>query len=184
MSVKPMFPDFIYTANLDIPPSYTTDLIAEAQHLLQHCRHSLTESGKTTYFDDVPLHKLPLFKPLVNEINKHANIFIRKIAENPVQIAMDCCWVTISQDGNFHSKHVHINNIISGVFYVTVPQQHSTLNFFNTNKSSVVKAIMEEPIVQNKLIMFEGHVPHSFDPIPCGDQKIAIAFNCNEVPLY
>lgn len=65
-----------------------------------------------------------LFKKLVKQIDKHAADFAKSLhwdirGGKPI---CDSLWVNVLPEGGSHTSHIHTNSVISGTYYVTVPQ--------------------------------------------------------------
>jgi uncharacterized protein (TIGR02466 family) len=66
----------------------------------------------------------PEFARLVKVIDKHALAFARSLywdlrGTRPV---CDSLWVNVMPEGGSHTSHIHPNAVISGTYYVAVPQ--------------------------------------------------------------
>jgi uncharacterized protein (TIGR02466 family) len=65
-----------------------------------------------------------LFKRLVKQIDKHAADFAMALhwdirGGKPI---CDSLWVNVLPEGGSHTSHIHTNSVISGTYYVCVPQ--------------------------------------------------------------
>lgn len=81
--------------------------------------------GYTSYasLNDLPW-RFPEFASLVKIIDKHALAFAKTLhwdlrGTKPV---CDSLWVNVMPEGGSHTSHIHPNSVISGTYYVSVPQ--------------------------------------------------------------
>ena len=81
--------------------------------------------GYTSYasLNDLPW-RIPVFEKLVKLIDKHALAYARRLhwdlrGTRPV---CDSLWVNVMPEGGSHTSHIHPNAVISGTYYVAVPE--------------------------------------------------------------
>ncbi len=65
-----------------------------------------------------------LFARLVKQIDKHAAAFAKALhwdirGGKPI---CDSLWVNVLAEGGAHTSHIHTNSVLSGTYYVCVPQ--------------------------------------------------------------
>ena len=68
--------------------------------------------------------RLPEFARLVKMIDRHALAFARQLhwdlrGTRPI---CDSLWVNVMPEGGSHTSHLHTNAVISGTYYVAVPE--------------------------------------------------------------
>ena len=66
----------------------------------------------------------PTFKELVKVIDKHVAAFAKDLAFDldGKKLKLDSIWINILPQGGIHTSHIHPNSVISGTYYVAVPQ--------------------------------------------------------------
>lgn len=81
--------------------------------------------GYTSYasLNDLPW-RFPEFAALVKHIDRHALAFAKSLhwdlrGTKPV---CDSLWVNVMPEGGSHTSHIHPNAVISGTYYVAVPE--------------------------------------------------------------
>jgi uncharacterized protein (TIGR02466 family) len=81
--------------------------------------------GYTSYasLNDLPW-RFPQFAALVKHIDRHALAFAKELhwdlrGTKPV---CDSLWVNVMPEGGSHTSHIHRNAVISGTYYVAVPE--------------------------------------------------------------
>jgi uncharacterized protein (TIGR02466 family) len=73
--------------------------------------------------------------PDLNELEKallpHAKKFARAVDFDLKgrRLALDSLWINILNQGGIHSGHIHPHAVISGTYYVTVPDRASAIKF-------------------------------------------------------
>ena len=82
--------------------------------------------GGYTSFASIPdlSNQLPVFALLVRKLDGHAAAFAKALNWNirggkPV---CDSLWVNVLREGGAHTSHIHTNSVLSGTYYVAVPE--------------------------------------------------------------
>ena len=67
--------------------------------------------------------RFPAYERLVKHIDKHALAYARQLQWDlrGMKPVCDSLWVNILPQGGSHSSHIHTNAVISGTYYVAVP---------------------------------------------------------------
>src|ERR687897_3051990 len=86
--------------------------------------------GYTSYasLNDLPW-RIPVFGELLKELDRHVAAFAKEL-EFDLQgrkLVMDSLWINILPPGGIHTSHIHPHSVVSGTFYVTIPQGASAL---------------------------------------------------------
>ncbi len=125
------FPTHIYRADKAVSASLNAELEVAALSLshddvagLKWCeKHGYP--GYTSYasLKDLARRK-PTFKKLERVLDKHAAAFAKALhwdiqGGRPV---CDSLWVNVLPEGGSHTGHIHTNSVISGTYYVKVPE--------------------------------------------------------------
>lgn len=81
--------------------------------------------GYTSYasLNDLPSH-VPVFARLVKMIDKHALAYAKSLHWDlrGTRPLCDSLWVNVMPEGGSHTSHIHRNAVISGTYYVAVPE--------------------------------------------------------------
>ena len=81
--------------------------------------------GYTSFasLNDLPW-RLPEFERLVKHIDKHALAYARQLQWDlrGMKPVCDSLWVNVMPQGGSHASHIHHNAVISGTYYVAVPE--------------------------------------------------------------
>ena len=88
-------------------------------------------TGYTSYasLNDLP-RRDPAFAELAKILTRHAAHFARECAfELERKPKLDSLWVNLLKAGGHHSAHIHPHSMLSGTFYVEVPQGSGAIRF-------------------------------------------------------
>ena len=144
-----------------------------------HGWHSTTE-----------MHKMPVFKPLVNELFIMINDIWKEewLDREPMLGNM---WANINPPGGYNRPHVHPNSLFSGVYYVKSNKESGTIAMSDPRPG--IQTIMParkpgkppkhlwrevhlEP-VPGRIIMFPAWLWHCVEPNQSNDIRISVSFN-------
>jgi uncharacterized protein (TIGR02466 family) len=119
----------------------------------------------------------------VNEVcSKHTGI---------TNLELGNFWININGKGDFNMPHDHQNSILSGVYYISVPEKNmgnlvihrgDTAEYFLTQKINRentfcnIREIHKEPI-ESLVYLFPSWVKHHVEPNQSEKDRISIAFN-------
>ena len=137
------------------------------------------------------MHKIPVFKPLVDELFKMQIEMYREefLSREPIIGNM---WANINPPGGYNRPHIHPNSHFSGVYYIKAPQNSGDI-VFNDPRSGA-HMIMPERIkdskppshlwrevrinpLEGRLIMFPSWLWHCVEPNGSNDIRISVSFN-------
>jgi len=149
-------------------------------------------AGYTSY---ASLNDLPRRDPAIADL-------ARLLARNAVKFAEDCAfdlqrkpkldslWANLLKSGGHHSGHVHPNSIISGTFYVEVPNGSGAIRFEDPRSPLMMAAPPREkdapdelqPFVSIEprpglLLMWESWLRHEVLPGSGKGERLSISFN-------
>jgi uncharacterized protein (TIGR02466 family) len=82
--------------------------------------------GYTSYasLDDLP-RRATIFADLVRKLDREARVFAETLALDlgpRGRLKLDSLWVGILEKGAAHAAHIHPHSVISGTYYVAVPE--------------------------------------------------------------
>ena len=129
------------------------------------------------------------FSDFILEIEEQANNFAKEL-EICQRVKLSNLWININGYKDFNRRHTHQNSIISGVFYIKVPDKLSKLRFYhpafhlmvrdwdvdikyNEYTSDIWNIIPEE----GKLLLFPSWLEHEVDQNLSQEKRISISFN-------
>ncbi|HEY8380959.1 MAG TPA: TIGR02466 family protein [Microvirga sp.] len=86
--------------------------------------------GYTSYasLNDLPW-RMPLFGELVKALDGHVAGFAKELDYDLQgrKLVCDSLWINILPPGGVHTSHIHPHSVVSGTYYVTVPEGASAL---------------------------------------------------------
>ena len=86
--------------------------------------------GYTSYasLDDLPW-RVPVFGEPVRALDRHVSAFAKELDYDLQgrKLALDSLWINILSPGGVHTSHIHPHAVISGTYYVRVPDGASAL---------------------------------------------------------
>jgi uncharacterized protein (TIGR02466 family) len=114
--------------------------------------------GYTSYasLDDLAW-RIPAFKQLERAIDKHAAAFAKALhwdlkKQKP---RCDSLWVNVMPEGGSHTSHIHPNSVISGTYYVKVPQGAGPIVYEDPRLAMMMAVPPRKPNVPRE---FKAHV--------------------------
>lgn len=144
----------------------------------------------TTLITNSLLHRTPEFAPLVQHILANGEKLARYLRFNldNYRLTILNCWVNVYSAHQSQDVHNHSNSVLSGVYYVKVPEgapgllirspMEDTMIHAPLKEASVANSVIYEiPAVEGKMIFFRSFVKHSVRPNPVEGERISIAFN-------
>jgi uncharacterized protein (TIGR02466 family) len=105
-------------------------------------------------------------------------------------------WVNKNVKGGGTHAHYHNNSIISGVYYMDVPDNSTLIKFYkpDVDRSTVyrldpqvspalmsgnpyVQTVANIPIANHEILLFPSYLPHSVPQMATNDDRWCLAFN-------
>ena len=185
-SITSLFPTHIYRADKAGPDTLTAELEVAALSLsrddiagIRWCeKHGY--NGYTSYasLNDLAW-RIPVFQKLERILDRHALAFAKALhwdikGGKPV---CDSLWVNVLPEGGSHTGHIHPNSVISGTFYVKVPQGAGPIVYEDPRLARMMAAPPRKKSVPQE---FQSHV--SFRP-EAGSLLLWESWLRHEVPL-
>ena len=84
------------------------------------------------------LHKVHVFKPLIDELVLIHDSIIRKLEYEYDKIEITNMWSNHLYNGDSHPPHTHSNNLFSGVYYLYCGVDTSPIQFFDPRVQSSI----------------------------------------------
>jgi uncharacterized protein (TIGR02466 family) len=129
-NITALFPTLLYREDISNPEGMNYELETAALSLAQTDAVGLKWSEKHGYpgytsfasLDDLTA-RFAAFAKLEKHIHKHATAFAKELhwdlrGGKPM---CDSMWVNVMPEGGSHTSHLHTNAVISGTYYVAVP---------------------------------------------------------------
>src|SRR4028118_1646451 len=88
--------------------------------------------GYTSYasLNDLPW-RVPVFGELKRLLDTHVAAFAKALDYDlgAAKLQLDSLWINILPPGGVHTSHIHPHSVVSGTYYVTIPEGASALKF-------------------------------------------------------
>ena len=167
-------------------------LAVEDEDRLKWCdEHGYPGYTSFASLNDLPARSAPYAK-LVKLIDKHALGFARELhwdlrGTRPV---CDSLWVNVMPEGGSHTSHLHRNAVISGTYYVAVPDGAGPIVYEDPRLAMLMAApprkdnaprqfrahVSETPQV-GTLLLWESWLRHEVPLNRAAGNRISISFN-------
>lgn len=149
--------------------------------------------GFTSYGSMTELHKMsPFFNELKTKLDHEVQLFAKGLELDLQKGRLELCslWVNIMPANVTHSMHIHPHSVISGTYYVQVPngarglklEDPRMVSYMNTPPRKKNSQIQNQWFVELKpkpgqILLFESWLRHEVPPNPSKKDRISISFN-------
>lgn len=201
MAIRSFFPTRIYAAALPkgTAAALNARLLRECLQLRQDDRAGQRWSkrnypgGFTSYASASRMHQnSPTFAALRRRIDAHVRRFVTELEFDlgGKPLSMTDCWVNVMPRGVSHSLHLHPLSVISGTYYVRVPEGSPGLKFEDPRLSRYMgappraadaaernRAWVVMPAAPGGLLLFESWLRHEVVANSARSERVSISFN-------
>lgn len=149
--------------------------------------------GYTSYasLDDLPWRD-PTFGALAEHLDGHAAEFARALDFDTSgrKLRLDSFWINVLEPGGQHGSHIHPGSVISGTYYVALPEGAAGLKLEDPRLGYMMGAPAQKSAVkaQNKrfvdvvpkpgmVLMWESWLRHEVPVSRAKTRRISISFN-------
>ncbi|WP_201297493.1 TIGR02466 family protein [Sphingomonas sp. 8AM] len=191
MPTRELFPTLFYEAD----PG-DADLLAD---LDASCRALAEEDGAgkrwskahgyrgyTSYasLNDLPMRD-PVFADLKKLLDRHVAAFAKEAGFDlgGRKLKLDSLWVNVMKPGGTHSGHLHPHSVVSGTFYVAVPEGSGALKLEDPRLPMLMAApprdgtfVYAEPR-DGALFLWESWLRHEVMTSTARAERISVSFN-------
>ena len=156
------------------------------------------EHGYKGYTSYGSLNDLTWRDPVISELaamlDSHVVQFARALEYDlgRRKLVLDSLWVNILEPGGMHAGHIHPGSVISGTYYVAMPEGATGLKFEDprlaqmmaapsrrTNASRANRMFVEVIPKSGTLLLWESYLRHEVPPSRAKAPRISISFNYN-----
>ncbi len=149
--------------------------------------------GYTSYasLDDLTW-RLPEFEELRGELDPHVAAFAKELdfdlGGRP--LALDSIWINILEPGGQHAAHIHPHSVISGTYYVDVPEGAAAIRFEDPRHALMMAAPPRrrragrenQPFVTlapkpGLLLLWESWLRHDVPVNRAAEPRLSVSFN-------
>lgn len=149
--------------------------------------------GYTSYasLDDLPM-RASIFEDLAKALLPHVRMFARSLDwdMSGKVLTLDSLWVNVMEKGSAHSGHIHPHSVISGTYYVQVPEGAAAIRFEDPRLPMMMAAPAKKLRAgrQNQtfvtvsptpgtVLLWESYLRHEVLPNTSREKRISISFN-------
>ncbi|NIX76340.1 TIGR02466 family protein [Microvirga terricola] len=149
--------------------------------------------GYTSYasLNDLPW-RVPVFGELLKAVDSHVAAFAKELEFDLKgrKLVLDSLWINILPPGGVHTSHIHPHSVISGTYYVTIPEGASALKledprlgFMMAAPPRKAKAKLENRQFAymtpspGTVLLWESWLRHEVPVNEADSERISISFN-------
>ncbi|MBB6504048.1 MULTISPECIES: TIGR02466 family protein [Sphingomonas] len=191
MPTRQLFPTLFYDADV-ADAALLADLDASCRALAEEDvagkRWSKAHGyrGYTSYasLNDLPLRD-PVFADLKKLLDRHVAAFAKEAGFDlgGRKLKLDSLWVNVMKPGGTHSGHLHPHSVVSGTFYVAVPEGSGALKLEDPRLPMLMAApprdgtfVYAEPR-DGALFLWESWLRHEVMTSTAKAERISVSFN-------
>jgi uncharacterized protein (TIGR02466 family) len=154
------------------------------------------EHGYKGYTSYASLNDLPVRDPAFDDLRRLLDGHVKRFAQEcgfdlgRRKLKLDSIWVNVLKPGGHHSGHIHPHSIVSGTFYVTVPDDSGGLRLEDPRLAQMMAAPLRTPQACDELqpfvtlnpepgtlYMWESWLRHEVLAHQGKGERISISFN-------
>ncbi|MFK8139463.1 MAG: TIGR02466 family protein [Bdellovibrionales bacterium] len=201
MPTKLMFPTQIYQNRImeDGIDPYNKTLIQEIFKLSEIDEEGVNWSeenylgGYTSYNSYNQLQNFSSsFEDLKEKIDEHVAVFMKELEFelDSEELQMSNCWANIMPTGTNHSGHIHPNSVLSGTYYLQIPEDSPSIKFEDPRLGLMMNSprkiwdaseknqhFVKLNLMDGDLVLFESWLRHEVPANPSEFDRISISFN-------
>jgi uncharacterized protein (TIGR02466 family) len=149
--------------------------------------------GYTSYasLSDLP-RRDPAFEDLRKALDKHVASFAREVGFDLAggKLKLDSLWVNVLPQGGVHTGHIHPHSVVSGTYYVAVPEDAASIKFEDPRLAMMMAAPTRQtdadqslqPFVflapqEGEVILWESWLRHEVVLNRSKSARVSISFN-------
>lgn len=199
--IETLFATKLYRASLGAPKlaRFNTDLahtcraIAADDRAGQRWSREHDYVGYTSY---ASLNDLPLRASIFGELERHLSRHVRSYSKEldfdlgSTRLALDSLWINILGPGGVHSGHIHPHSVISGTYYVSIPEGASALKLEDPRLGLMMSAPPRKSSARREnvnfvaitptagtVLLWESWLRHEVPRNAAKQDRISISFN-------
>lgn len=149
--------------------------------------------GYTSYasLDDLPW-RVPVFSALVRRLDRHVAAFAKELEFDlgRKRLKLDSIWINVLPPGGVHTSHIHPHAVVSGTFYVAVPQGASAIKFEDPRLGLMMAAPPRKPKARAEnrqfvyvtpkpgtILLWESWLRHEVPVNQAEGERVSVSFN-------
>ena len=149
--------------------------------------------GYTSYasLNDLPW-RVPIFGELVKALDGHVAAFAKELDYDLQgrKLTLDSLWINVLPPGGVHTSHIHPHSVVSGTYYVTIPDGASALKLEDPRLGFMMAAPPRKRKARPEnrqfayvapaagtVLLWESWLRHEVVPGTAKGERISISFN-------
>ena len=129
---------------------------------------------------------------LEQNIARHVALFARDVDFDlgGRKLKLDSLWVNVMEKGALHGPHIHPHSVVSGTYYVSVPERAGAIRFEDPRLAMLMAAPPKRKTARLRnqsfvsfepkpgmLLLWESWLRHGVEPNAARKPRISISFN-------
>jgi len=180
------FPTIVYAKDVNLDNKLFENAVIEWSQKDK----GIKRTNMKGWHSQTDMHKIPVFKPLVDELFKMQNEIFKEefLDSEPILGNM---WANINPPGGYNRPHLHPNCHYSGVYYIKAPKNSGQIVFNDPRTTSHMvmpnrikatpppdlwREVRIDPLV-GRIIMFPAWLWHCVELNQSNDIRISVSFN-------
>jgi uncharacterized protein (TIGR02466 family) len=198
--LDPLFSTRVYQASLaEDAPDLVPELDAACRSIAEDdvagqrwCERN-GYPGYTSYasLDDLPW-RVPAFKRLAKHLDRHVAGFAKALEFDlgRRKLVLDALWINVLPTGGMHGSHLHPLSVVSGTFYVAVPDGAGAIKFEDPRLGLMMAAPPRKAKARPEnrpfaaiapapgtLLLWESFLRHEVPLNEAEEDRISVSFN-------
>lgn len=155
-----------------------------------------SEKGYKGYTSYASLNDLtwrsPEFADLATHLDQHVATFVKDLDFDlgASALALDSLWINILEPGGSHTAHIHPHSVISGTYYVDIPDGAGAIRFEDPRHAMMMaapprkararlenRAFVEVKPKPGMVVLWESWLRHEVMRNDADQPRISISFN-------
>ncbi len=149
--------------------------------------------GYTSYasLNDLPT-RASVFATLEKAIAKQVTAFTRELQFDMGgrKLRLDSLWINVMKTGAIHAPHIHPHSVISGTYYVTVPEKSGAIRFEDPRLPMLMAApprkknarpenrsFVDVTPKPGMLLLWESWLRHGVESNAARGPRVSVSFN-------
>lgn len=185
--VYSLFPVPFYTSEVELDMEKIRNDIAK----LARYEQGLNDSNGYIYPKNEQLFNRKEFLEMKIEVKKHVDKFMREVLQYDYDDSFFACsWYNINKPGSHHHRHYHPNSIVSGVVFITNPENGGHLLFNSPHQRDIMLSqkknsagthfadgIFSPDQREGCIALFPSWLEHAVSKNMSDEDRLTIAFN-------
>ncbi|MFC4172753.1 TIGR02466 family protein [Microvirga sp. GCM10011540] len=149
--------------------------------------------GYTSYasLNDLPW-RIPVFGQLLKALDTHVSAFAKELEFDLKgrKLVLDSLWINILTPGGVHTSHIHPHSVVSGTYYVTIPEGASALKLEDPRLGFMMAAPPRKAKAKQEnrqfaymkpspgtVLLWESWLRHEVPVNEAESERISVSFN-------